>query len=116
MTIDFSYVLNDLSGKPFPDGEKSVTLGSAAVAALMQSYQDEHGITGEEKFQRFALAQRVWGATLVDASSEDVARIKLLVGKFFGPAVVGPAYKALDGKAWVSSTDPVAPTAQSGQS
>lgn len=98
MKIDFNQPVCDLNGKPFPDGEGPLTLSAVCVAALLQTYQDEQGkITGEEKYQRYDLATRVNGKA-ADVTVEQIGRLKQLIGKFFGPSVVGPTYDMLEGR------------------
>ena len=96
MKIDFSQVLCGLDGKPMTENDGSAaTLKSVTVMSLLAVYQDERP-TGEEKFRRYDVAARVQASKdPVDVTEAEIKTIKDLVGKFFGPAVVGPVYLAL---------------------
>lgn len=112
MHISFDYVITDLEGKPFPDGDKSILLGGVCSAALLATYTDEPALTGEEKFQRYCLAQRVYAKGEVEVSSEDLVRLRTLTGKFCTPSLLGPVWQALDGKAYTpKAQEPPAPKA-----
>ena len=97
MKRDFSTALVGLGDAKLVDGEGvALTLASVAVSALMGTYQDEQGITGEEKFKRYQIAQRLSSAGTQEVTAEEVALIKRLIGKAYTPMVVGPAYIALE--------------------
>lgn len=106
--INFGEPLYDLDGKQVidPANRKSVTLGSTCLNALTLSYNDETP-TGEEKTKRFDLALKIMHATatdrvdalgIADLVVEDVVLLKQLVGKAYGPMIVGPAFALLEGK------------------
>jgi len=90
---DFSQPLAAL-GQPLP--EPASTLGAVSIAALLGSYADEQGLSGEEKFRRYQLAERIHAGNVQDVSAEEVALLKKLIGKNWPPAVLGPAYEALE--------------------
>ena len=96
MKINFSQSVHSIDGKPFMENEKPLTLGTFCWTALLANYQDEQNLAGEEKFKRFNLASKLYGMDEVDLTAEDIAKIKACVGKFHGPAVVGPVYNALE--------------------
>lgn len=93
MKRDFSQLLAAL-GQPLP--EPANTLGGVSVAALLGSYADEQGLSGEEKFHRYQLAERIHAGSVQEVSAEEVALLKKLIGKNWPPAVLGPAYEALE--------------------
>jgi hypothetical protein len=97
MKIDFATVLRDKKGEPMKaEDEKEVTLGNVAETALLASFQDEAlKLEGSEKVKRFKIAMKIDGVT--DMTPEEVVKIKELVGKAFGPLIVGRAYEILDG-------------------
>lgn len=109
MKIDFDATITDINGTPveeepavIKDGvevkpSKLLTLKSVAVNSLMQIYPDEHNLSGEEKANRFVLAMRINQGGEQDAKPEDISKIKQLVGKLYGPMVVGRAYEMLNG-------------------
>lgn len=72
------------------------TLGKVCVASLLGSYADEQGLSGEEKFRRYQLAERIHAGNMQDVSAEEIALLKKLIGKNWPPAVLGPAYEALE--------------------
>ena len=110
MKIDVTKVLEDLNGKPImvgqqecptcgqPAGEISpLTLRLVAIKALTASYEDERSLGGEEKVKRFHLALRLHDDDEPDLKPEDVVLAKKLIGKLFGPLVVGQSWIILDG-------------------
>lgn len=84
MAIDFGTVITDLDKNPILEGETPVTLKAISIRALVQHYEDEaRTLTVSEKFERGQLASRIHGATEpLELKSEDVTRLKALVGKF----------------------------------
>jgi hypothetical protein len=95
--VDVMVVLKNLQGEALKDSDKEATLRSVATAALMLPYQDEQSVGGEEKFTRYKLALRINASESVELTPEEAAKVKQLIGKAFGPAVVGPAYELLNG-------------------
>lgn len=56
-------------------------------------------IDGNKKFDRWDLASKIHSSNgILDISSDEKAQLKTLVGKRYGPLVVGQAWKALEGK------------------
>jgi hypothetical protein len=97
MKRDFGIELIGLGGHKLVDGDNvSLTLGTVAVSALMGQYQDEQGISGDEKFRRYQIASRVSASGIQEISIEDISLIKRLIGNAYTPMVVGPAYMALE--------------------
>lgn len=96
MKRDFSRVLRALGNDVTNARGEPMTLGEASTSALMANYADEASLSGEAKFQRYRLAEAITVGGLVEVSVEDVAMLKLLIGKCFTPVVVGPAYLALE--------------------
>jgi len=108
MRIDFSTVLLTVDGDRLVDGGKPVTLKKIAVDALMAVTDDDKSITGEEKVSRYTLARKISANPDRSMKVEDVALIKKLIAKIYGPVVVGPAWAILDGE---SQIDPEATAA-----
>lgn len=100
MKIDFSKVLLDLKGEPLMEGappnEKPITLSSILCTALLAQYPDEQSLSGKEKAKRFQIALKIVDGGEQDVSVDDVAEMKKLIGKGFGPLIVGRAYEMLD--------------------
>jgi len=76
--------------------ENVATLGAVCIGALMGVYGDEQALSGDEKFKRYKLAERISAGGVQEVSVEDVALLKKLIGKNWPPAVLGPAYEALE--------------------
>jgi hypothetical protein len=108
MKINFSHELKTLDGKSIPgfDGKERTSLKDVCVDALLAQFRDEvgaagnpgTGISGEEKCNRYVLATRIYGDDEVDLKVEEIALLKKLVGKGFGPLIVGQAWDMLENK------------------
>lgn len=103
--VDFSAVLTDQDDKPVIDcagkpeecpDKNPLTLGKVALRVLTAPFDDERNISGEEKFKRGQLAMRVHNGGVVTLQAEDVALIKRLVAKGYGPLIVYRAWPLLD--------------------
>jgi len=115
MKINFEVVLKRLNSDPLPEqsdvqqcsncgfqggvriesGKR--TLKSVAVEALQLSFADEQQISGEEKAKRWVLATRIYAnPENIDLKTEEISIIKKLIGKAYGPLIVGQAWKILD--------------------
>lgn len=113
MKIDFDKEIVDLDGKPIKETRQMVredgvvvtmetdeirTLKSVCRFALSWTFNDEK-VEGDEKFKRFSLAERIVTATgPIDVKVEEIALLKSLIGKAFGPVIVGRAYQILEGE------------------
>lgn len=77
-----------------------ITIGKIVVNALLASFDDERQLSGDEKARRFRLAQNVYearkGDGWVDLTAEDITLLKALVGKGYGPLIVGQIYDILE--------------------
>lgn len=98
MKVDFNSVIKDLKGEPVKDGDRDFTLAAVACNALLMPYPDEQSLSGADKFRRYKLADKITSANGqgVDLSVEEIADLKKLIGKGYGPLVVGRAYEILD--------------------
>lgn len=76
--------------------ENVATLGAVCIGALMGVYADEQALSGDDKFKRYKLAERISAGGEQDVSAEEIALLKKLIGKNWPPAVLGPAYEALE--------------------
>lgn len=96
MKVDFSAPILSLKGEELKERDGSViTLASVASNALMASYEDEKNLKGDEKAKRFKLAMLVVDGGEVELTVEQVADLKKLIGKGYGPLVVGRAFELL---------------------
>ena len=97
MKIDFSMPILDLNEEPVKDvNGKIMTLGDAVQNALLSSYPDEQNLDGKAKFDRFMLATQTKLNGSQKLSVEDVATIKKLTAKCYGPLVVGRVYQLVE--------------------
>ena len=78
-----------------------LTLGRAAVNALVARYQDEANVAGEELLKRYRLAKRIHEdakqakPTELDAGELDLIK-RMLVKVGYGPTIIGAASEVLD--------------------
>jgi len=92
---EFEALRNGLKkGKPF-------TLRTATANVLLMSETDGTGrpkeLNGEEKVKRYALAMKIYKSDgLVDLEVEEIALLKKLIGRAYGPLTVGQAWEVLD--------------------
>lgn len=97
MTKNFDLVLKDLDGTIIKtNGEKDFTMKDAVINALLQVFPDEQNLEGTEKLKRYNLATRIHKGGDLVIETEEIALIKKLIGKAYGPIVVGPIYQHLE--------------------
>lgn len=94
--INFSVILTRIGGKPLKDDEdKDLSLAGAAKQALLVLDDKQ---TGSEKYNNYCLATKVVNGGIVELKSEDISKIKELIGKYMYPVVVGQAWDLLEGQ------------------
>lgn len=98
VTIDFSTVLLDIEGEAVKEGDKPVTLGTAATRALLNQFADEQTLAPEEKVKRFLLATKISGKDKVDLTFEEIATVRKLMCRAFNTLVCGRAAELLPDK------------------
>jgi hypothetical protein len=97
MLIDFQRQLRDMNDEVMKLNGKDFLLVNACQEALLATFPDEQGLGGKEKVERFLLAMKITDGLLpVEISIEEAAQIKMLVGKAYGPLVVGRVWEVLD--------------------
>lgn len=111
MKVNFSQCLADLDGSPLDltseacqfcgraRESRPATLRGVCTDALVARYRDEEAgkpLSGEEKMKRYSLALKITAADEFDATLEELALIRKLVAKMFGPRVLGPAWTLLE--------------------
>ena len=97
MIKNFDAVIKGVDGTPVKDEKgESVFLRNLAVNALYGTFEDERGISGEEKMKRGLLADKIFPGGDVDVTPEEIVMIKKLIGKGFSTLVVTRAYQLLD--------------------
>lgn len=77
-------------------GRPALTLKRAMVNALQAIFEDERGLDGEKKLERWKLAMKIHLGGEVDLTTDEIVLVKRLVGKLYGPSVVGPVWTALE--------------------
>ncbi len=102
MKINFSQVLTTLKGEDMFDVEQEkgvepvkLTLEMISTAALM-SVLPQKEVSGKEKLYRYKLAVRVSEGGVVDLKTEEIAKIKGLVGDLYNPLIVGRTEEMLE--------------------
>jgi len=109
MNINVTQQLQDLDGTPMITGKQmcqmcgqpignneSLTVRVAAVKSLTAIFRDEQELPGEEKVKRFHLALKITDEDEPDLKADDIVLIKKVVGKMYGPVVVGRMWTILD--------------------
>lgn len=126
MKYNSQEVLKDLDGEPLRDGlsldgfiaqmnaqlddeskrkfqqaldkikRKELTLGRVCANALTSNFPDEQNLEGAEKMHRMQIALKVLKPKFRLTPTEKET-IKKLVGKMYGPVVVGPVWALLEG-------------------
>jgi len=109
MKIDVTQQLTELDGTPMVTGRQicqvcgsvigesePMTVRLAATRALTAQYRDEQSLPCVEKDIRFCLALRLADEPEPDLKAEEIVLIKSVVGKMYGPVVVGRMWSILD--------------------
>ena len=79
------------------------TLKSICIDVLFSPEMTPDGrpvqVDGIKKFERWELASKIYNANgIIELKSEEVTQLKDLIGKGYGPIIVGQAWEALEGK------------------
>ena len=78
-------------------GHPCLTLRGAIFHALVRPYGDEPNVTGDDKYWRGDLADKVQKAKReLILSPKEVIAAKLVIGKLYTPLIVHQAYQMLD--------------------
>ena len=94
MKINFNRPIKNIQGEEIKD----LTLKTVSVEALLATFPDEQSLLGEEKAKRYVLATRIYAnPEELDLTIEEIAKIKQLIGKGYGPLIVGQAWDILEG-------------------
>ena len=101
MKINFNQQLKILGrDEPLlkPNSTEPFCLKDAAIEALL-AFTTEENQTGEEKAKRYVMATRVYANPEgPDFTLEELATIKKVIGKGYGPLIVGQAWEMLEGE------------------
>lgn len=98
-----TFELFDINGNNLTmdrEGKVPATLGEIAIQALLAEVPGE-SVPPEKKMHKFNTASRIKHAITekaleIDLPSEDITLVKACIGKIYGPAVMGPAWKAIE--------------------
>jgi len=109
MKINVTQQLTELDGTPMVTGKQicqmcgqvvskkePMTVRLAATRALTAIFRDEQSLPGDQKITRFHLALKLTDEDEPDLQAEDIVTIKKLVGKMYGPVIVGRMWAILD--------------------
>lgn len=109
MKINVTEQLTELDGTPIVTGkqvcqmcgqvvseEEPMTVRLAATRSLTATFRDEQSLAGDEKIVRFRLALKMTDTDEPDLKAEEIVLVKKLVGKMYGPVVVGRMWAILD--------------------
>jgi len=110
-TIDMNFTLLEEDGKPVQDCDQApappappappncvpLTLGRAASHALLFGrYPGEEGLSGDVKWARGTLAERIRTDGKATLTAEEIGVVKRLIGKYYSPVIIAQAYPMLD--------------------
>ena len=109
MKIDVTQQIMELDRTPMVTGKQicqmcgqvvsepePMTVRLAATRSLTASFRDEQLLPGDEKIARFHLALKLTDEDEPDLKAEDIVLVKKVVGKMYGPVVVGRVWAILD--------------------
>jgi len=109
MKIDVTQQIMQLDSSPIVTGkqtcaacgqvvgdEEPMTARMVATRALTSVLRGEQDLPGEEKVTRFQLALRIMNEDEPDLKVEEIVLVKKVVGKMYGPLIVGRMWAILD--------------------
>ena len=103
MKINFDSIIKNLRNEEMKssiDGRDTpLTLKEISVNALLGDIpptQGEKPDSGQQKLQKFKLAQKIDAGGEIDLVAEDVSMIKERIGKAYSTLIVGRAYELLE--------------------
>lgn len=99
MKVNFNKEFKTLDGATVLNEEKPLSLKTVAVTALLTPAPEET-ISGEEKAERYLLAESISksNGSPISVKAEDVSLLKKLIGELYLPLIVGQAYRLLEGE------------------
>ncbi len=82
-----------------PGSTEPFCLRDAIIQALLSWDPNDRSVTGDDKDKQFKLYRKVLdNPDEVDFTSEEIVRLKELIGKGYGPLIVGQTWEMLEGK------------------
>lgn len=100
MVVAIDAKMRNMDGSVIPDTKgNEATLKGVVVEALLAQFEDERQLSGEDKLKRYQLAMKVNESEGVcEMTAEEIALVKKLIGKAYGPLVSGQAWTILETK------------------
>lgn len=97
MLLDQHSQIKDLNGAPLkkPDGAEFL-LVDALHEVLQATFSDEATLPAATKVERFELAIRLTKPNPVEVTIDEAAELKRLIGKGYGPLIVGRVYEIIE--------------------
>lgn len=86
-------VCGEIAGK-----EEPMTIRLVLTRALVAVYADERSLSGDDKLIRWHLALKIMDSDEPDLEAKEVVLAKEMIGKMYGPVVVGRTWPILDPK------------------
>jgi len=100
MTKDFSTALQNADKTPMKRTASSdspvATVGDVIGDALLAVSENDRGLSGDQKNQRYKLWKKLEGGGEKSFSLEEASLIKQVVGNVYGPLIVGQIYDLLE--------------------
>lgn len=97
MIKNFDFELKDINGDVCKDEKgNNVTAKNIILNSLERLDLEESSLSGADKASKYRLMILINSGGDVELKSEDVTLFKKLIGKFWGPLVVGRMYEYLD--------------------
>ncbi|SCB18581.1 hypothetical protein [Rhizobium lusitanum] len=93
MKVNFSQKLANLDGST---SDEAPTLGDVSVKALVENLRGDEVASGEDKFKRAVLAQKILPGGEIELPVEELATVKDRIGKACHPVVVLAAWNLLE--------------------
>jgi hypothetical protein len=98
--LPFATPLTGFDGKALEDPKTGpVTLSSVTVDALIVTIDADKTLPAIEKFKHDELARRIFNDPNTPLQAEEINLIKERIGAVYGPEVVYPAWKLIEGGA-----------------
>lgn len=84
-----------MEGGKLVETKNEFQLKDVCINALMANIEGDK-IDGLEKMKRYLLATKIQKANELDLKSEEIVKLKELIGKVYGVLIVGQAYEMLE--------------------
>jgi hypothetical protein len=93
MKRNFDAPILNLDGVPFADVK---TLKDAALLTFQQGVEGDDKLSGQQRVDLFLIAHKIAKGGIVDLTAEEVATLKVRIGKLPSIVLVGRAWPLLD--------------------